>query len=344
MNIDNESQALPISVSEGRQGRQGSNRKTLWLRTLEELLADASLTATAWLVDGLIPLGGLTILHGLGKTGKTTLLTHLAGAIVKGSPFLEREVRKGPVVWLDLEQHLALTVRKLAGAGASEQPHLVYIHNGVAPDLREVVDAVRKNGAVAVVVDSLSTLLRLQDENAAAEVTTKVSPLLRLARDTNTAVIAIHHDRKREGAGAGSMRGSSVFLNAADVVMGLKADGGHQDCTRRLECTGRYDEARGTLSVRLTKGGYVLLGERETVEADRVLEALGNASLTAEQLAAKLECSRAPVVKRLNELVEDGRITKEGGGIRGDPYRYCKARVSEIATAPVADSETAMAK
>jgi hypothetical protein len=234
-----------------------SNASGLPTRTLDELLADSTLpTDVEWLVEGLIPRGGMTVVYGIGKGGKTTLLSHLAAAIVSGREFLDRSVREGPVLWLDLEQHVTLTRRKLDEAGAAGCSNPLHVYNGPAPRTDEVARELAKRGAVAVVIDSLSKYLCLKDENDAAEVTARLGPLLDLAHGANAAVIAIHHDRKSDGALGRNMRGSSAFLAAVDVAIGVKREAG-DEFRRRLDCVSRYDEVDEEISVRLTPSGYV---------------------------------------------------------------------------------------
>jgi RecA-family ATPase len=141
-------------------------------------LADPNLPNNVeWLVEGLVPRGGLTVVYGIGKGGKTTLLSHLAAAIVGGQEFLSRSVKEGPVLWLDLEQHVTLTRRKLDEAGAAGRPNPLHIYNGPAPRPEDVAGELTRRSAVAVVIDSLSKFLCLKDENDAAEVTARLGPL-----------------------------------------------------------------------------------------------------------------------------------------------------------------------
>lgn len=273
-------------------------------------------------------------MYGIGKGGKTTLLTHAAAAIVAGIPFLEREVLHGPVLWLDLEQHWTLTAQNFERARAFGHAHAVHIYNGPAPKLPDVRATVRAIGAVAVVVDSLSKLLAFQDENDAAEVTRKVTRVLDIARETNAAFIAIHHDRKREGDQGRAMRGSSAFLAATDMAIALKAVGGDQDRSRRLECVSRYPDAITTLCARLTDDGYVAEGEREPASTDRVLDALGDETLTALELATRLGITRQATARRLKPLVAAGKLIQQRDGTKGKAHAFSRPKNGETATTP----------
>lgn len=305
------------------------NRPEFHTRTVEEILADPNIARGAdWLIDTLIPRSAFTILYGSPKAGKTTFLTHLAAAVVSGTPFLGREINPGPVVWLDLEQSIGLTGDKLALAGAADQAYQVHIYNGEAPSIRDVEAEIHTRKASLLIVDSLSKLLKLRDENDAAHVTQRMSPWVHLAHSSGVALVAIHHDRKKEGEFGRSMRGSTAIAAAYDVSIALKVEGKPEDGRRKLEFISRYDEPQGTLLVRLEPTGYVAEGDQQTIKEDRLLQALGGEVLTIEDLEQRLSARKAAWHSRLNRLVESGRVLKTGVGKKGDPFRYQALRDS----------------
>lgn len=59
---------------------------------------------TKWLVDGLLPTGGFSIVVAKPKVGKSTLARGLALNIATGELFLGKEVSKGVVIYLALEE------------------------------------------------------------------------------------------------------------------------------------------------------------------------------------------------------------------------------------------------
>jgi predicted ATP-dependent serine protease len=315
------------------RGAQGCTIQPLVTYTVDELEADPNLAdGVQWVVDGLIPQGGLTILYGIGKGGKTTFLSHLAAAVVLGQPFIDRDVRQGPVLWVDLEQHLSLTKETLVNAGARGRE--VHVYNGIAPDLRALEAKIREVRATLVVIDSLSKLLQLRDENDASQVNNALTPLLQMIRETNVATVAIHHDRKREGDAGRGMRGSTVFLATLDVCIGLKREGGTDSTQRRLEVNGRYPGAGGTFIVELTAEGYKAVGEKQSVLGADALEKLGTDSLTADEWALRLGVSRQATQKKAEQLVKEGKVTKTGTGKRGDAFRFSRVPDGATSSAP----------
>jgi replicative DNA helicase len=62
---------------------------------LSQFLAQAS-GSTEWLIDGLLPQGGIALLVAKPKVGKSTISRDLTHALVTGRPFLSRQVHTGP--------------------------------------------------------------------------------------------------------------------------------------------------------------------------------------------------------------------------------------------------------
>jgi hypothetical protein len=278
-------------------------------------------------------MSSFSLLSGIGKGGKTTLLAHLAASVVSGRPFLARETRAGPVLWVDLEQHVGLTADKLTQVGAVDQPHRVHVANELEVRLDQVEEAAERCGAVLIVIDSLSRLLRFRDENDASEVTRKLGDLLTIPRRTGAALVAIHHDRKREGSNGRSVRGSSAILAACDVSISLKLPAGASDTRRTLDIVSRYEAARGSLTVSLGAGGYSVDPEQAVVRAVQVLEAIASDNLSADELGERLQVSRVAAAQKLRELHEQGRLIRSGSGKKGSPFRFGAAPKAESAAA-----------
>ena len=70
--------------------------------SLVTLLAESD-TAERWVVDGIIPTGGLTLVCAAPKAGKSTAMRCLALAVARGDDWLGRRTTQGPVLYLCLE-------------------------------------------------------------------------------------------------------------------------------------------------------------------------------------------------------------------------------------------------
>jgi hypothetical protein len=87
------------------------------LLTAAEILQAADAPEPDWVVGGLIPAGGVALLAGRPKSGKSTMARALAVAVVQGRPFLGRETRRGRVLLLSLEDRQRDAARHLRALG-----------------------------------------------------------------------------------------------------------------------------------------------------------------------------------------------------------------------------------
>src|SRR5437870_8167718 len=72
------------------------------LETVDEML-DRIGTTREWAIDRVLAVGSLSMLIGRPGAGKSILAQMMAYAVVTGTPFLGRAVKKGLVVWLAFE-------------------------------------------------------------------------------------------------------------------------------------------------------------------------------------------------------------------------------------------------
>ena len=188
-------------------------------RPLTEILEDPDLEQEAeWLVAGYAGRGILTLVSGHPKVGKTTWLAHLASAVAVGKWFLGAPTTQGRVLWLDLEQHPARTAALFRGLGDEG----IDVSHTPRPPSDAIRRYITEHDIGLVVVDSLSKLLGLEDENDAAAVTLALSSWLELCRDTNTGMLAIHHLRKSGGADNLDVRGSSAINAIVDISIAIR--------------------------------------------------------------------------------------------------------------------------
>lgn len=70
-----------------------------------------------WLVTGMLPLAGVTLLTAASGTGKTWLAYAIAGAVAHGTAFIGCDAQRRPVLYIDGENPLAIVKRDLADLG-----------------------------------------------------------------------------------------------------------------------------------------------------------------------------------------------------------------------------------
>src|SRR5262245_30168325 len=221
-------------------------------------LLEEPLEEVTWVLDEYLPAGGLVLLAGKPKEGKTTLSYEMAVNVARGGPFLGRQTRKGAVLILALEEHRRDVKMRLHNLGGSELGN-IYVHLGPlnlsATGLHSITDFAGHNNVQLILVDTLSALWDIQNENDTAEVTQAVKPLLQLARDSGACVLLIHHARKSEGQYGDEIRGSGALFALVDVALIMKR---HEVQTQRsLHAQSRYPETQTDLILELQESGYV---------------------------------------------------------------------------------------
>jgi KaiC/GvpD/RAD55 family RecA-like ATPase len=284
-------------------------------------LAEKELGATEWLLTGLMPVGGMVILYGAPKAGKTTFALAAAVANAGGRPFLGESPNPVPVLWLDLEQPERVTKKRMIEAGADTTSMPFHIWHGSSPRVEDLMATIDELGAKLVVVDSLSRWLMLRDENDNAELNRTLGPILDQFRKRDVTLALIHHDRKSDGDHGKNLRGAGSLLAMCDIAIEVRQDGAGDSPTRRLNIISRHD-GRRELRVRLTTEGYVSDGSPVESRERAVLNALTSGKLTLEDLAVVLDLSPKQTRSHLAFLAGSGRIKRTGAGKKGDPHYY----------------------
>jgi hypothetical protein len=204
-----------------------------------------------WLWPGRIPLGKVTVLDGDPGLGKSTLTLNLAARVSTGSPMPDGAELDGPgaVVILSAEDGIADTIRpRLASAIADlERVHVLdavhsYDDDGrpedrpvtLPNDISVLEDAIRRTGAVLVVIDPLAAFLSERvDSYKDQHVRRAMMPLSRLAERTGVAIVIVRHLNKSGGANAIYRGGGSIGI-IGSARSGLMVAPDPDDPSRRI--------------------------------------------------------------------------------------------------------------
>ncbi len=183
----------------------------------------ASGRSPEWLVSGLIPAAELIVIYGESGSGKTFLTLDLGGAVALGTPWRDRKVKQGRVVYICAEgvggfrqrlkayaQHRGIQLSELPLSVIADTPNLLEGKDALA-----VATAILKAGrASVIVVDTLSAVTPGANENAGEDMGQVVAHCKGLHRATGAVVVLIHHSGKDAAKGA---RGWSGLRAAADA-------------------------------------------------------------------------------------------------------------------------------
>ena len=185
-------------------------------------------SSSAYLVKGLIPRGGLTVVWGPPKCGKSFWTFDVAMHVARGEPYRGRRVQDGVVVYLALEGGNGFRARIEAYRRThniddapfylmTERTDLVKDHEALIAAIRAQIPG---DMPALVVIDTLNRSLagsESKDEDMAAYI--RAADAIREAFDC--AVVIVHHC----GVDGSRPRGHTSLTGAADAQHAVSRDG-----------------------------------------------------------------------------------------------------------------------
>ena len=297
-----------------------------------------------WLWPGFLVRGAFTLLTGLWKAGKSTLLAHLLRDLYRGSGLVDTPIN-GPVI-LVTEEPMALWSARRDKLGLDAQRIMILERPTLArcTDIQwrrlieDLLSIVKETNAELVVFDTLPGIWPVGNENDAGEVLDSLSPMRDLAQ-AGAAVLAMHHPRKNESLGFTSARGSGALSGFPDILVEFgRINGDPKSTQRTLKAVGRFDGIPPEVIIDLREDGYVLLGERKTANKEDELMTIAeilsaqDSTVTVETLQEKWPRNPRIGMRRLREMLksgaESGLWRQSGSGRRNDPFRFSSLEAS----------------
>ena len=153
------------------------------LTSLGNLLSEPEEKVT-WVLDGVLLAGGLSLMAGKPKAGKSTFARCLALAVAQGQPFLNRATAKGAVLYLALEEKRSEVRKHFQALGATDEAILIHADRAPVNALIAAQRAIKQHNPALVIIDPLLKFARMKDTNDYAQVTAALEPLLALARES----------------------------------------------------------------------------------------------------------------------------------------------------------------
>jgi len=326
------------SAGKAAASKNGQAVQGFTFTVMEDLLAEPP-ESVAYLVEGMLPSGGVSLWGAKPKVGKSVAVRNLAMCVARGEPFLERACHRGAVVVLALEEKRAEVANHFRNMGGTNE--LIHVHVGAAPGsskegMAALANAIALYQPVLVIADPVLKLVRVRDSSDYAELTRELEPVIELARRTGCHIAVTHHLGKMTREGGDDVLGSTAIFGAVDTLVLFRR---RKDNLRVLQTIQRYGPDLGETVVPMDELGRITLGsavsELKQAEAREkvreVLEKLSEGeSLDQQALREQTEMDRTAVYRAAQQLVEDGIVERQGEGKRGSPWRYLMAgQVSE---------------
>lgn len=297
------------------------------LTPLRELLNKPD-APVEYIWDGRLVVGTMSGVFAKPKVGKGTLARNLCLAIARGEDFLGLRTKQGECIYLALEERED-DVRNDFRAMGADGTEPVWVHAAAAPaeGILALCDLVKERKPRLVVIDPLIRLARVRDEKAYAEAYSALGPLIDAARETGTHIMLLHHSGKSVKADpTDSPLGTTAIAAMVASLIVLK----RTESYRTVQTVQRIgDEMPETVlqfdpdTKRLSVGGTREEAETEALGGDilEFIKGVGEPK-TESDITEGVEGKTRLVRRALRRLVGQGKVSREGGGKRGDPYRY----------------------
>jgi RecA-family ATPase len=283
---------------------------------------------TPWRCEGLVADGTLTIVGGKAGDGKSWLALALAVGVARGQPVAGIRCELGVSLIIDGEMGPPMYIERLRTAGIGPE---IELRDAMGLDLSKPGDLAWLRGEIEdanaklVVIDSLRRLVPSRSENESDDMAPAVAAVAKLARDTSSAILLVHHmgDSTEK-----FYRGSTGIKDQCDALFGLLRDEDH-DGLCRLSCRGgkgkmRYaaEPADRWLMISPENGGVLASEAPEREDAKMPMREFVKSGILA-QLPAKTKTEVAKALGRerndstfadaWKELERDGTIWLSNG-------------------------------
>ena len=225
--------------------RESSNTTTPGGRRFYDESALTQIAPVTWLIDGVIPLGQMSMIVAPPSTGKSLHVLEMAYCLTHERPWRGRRVRGGGVLIYAGERlagwnERAHAFRHRHGLPLAGRHPLAFI--GGCPNLGDVawrrheihldiLDWIRRYGQppALIVIDTVSVALNGLSENDAESIAPMLRDLREIGEMFGVSWCLVHHTGKaipgQPVTGLDAIRGSSAFAGNLDAIYLLRPDG-----------------------------------------------------------------------------------------------------------------------
>lgn len=289
------------------------------------------LPAPEWLIDGIIPRGGVVGLYGPPGEGKSFVGLDMAVCVSAGIPWQGHDTYGGMAVYIAAEGGVGITKRvKALGLKynlTADQIDVAWLTESISvvgDDSADDIDRLFKriddeihDQPVLIIVDTLARCFE-GNENETADMGRFVKGLDRMRLAYGATVMFIHHTN----AGGTRERGNGSLRGAADTMIEISRDGETSNvtvsCDKQKDAV-EFDPIELQFQI-VPEVDSAVLVRATVVKSDIVFGWISLGPSTFAELKARAEepdsgVSLATLKRKLKELQAEGRITRSDLGI-----------------------------
>lgn len=220
------------SVTSGEEAPAGPVNIVEYRKTVPETVP--------WIIQPLLYQGGVTLISGPPKAGKSTLGAQIQHCLETRESFLDELTPfERPCLLVTEESGVAVVYKTVDLEKLDVFDWATGGGRSLEDTLNVVAAWVDAHPTGVVFIDTLSMWAGIDDENDASKVTKAIGTIKRLASNWDVAVVLVHHSRKSAGAHGEAIRGSGAMLATVDISAELKRTGDDGSTDRYLELQGR---------------------------------------------------------------------------------------------------------
>lgn len=202
------------------------------LQPIGELYKQTAGIKIEWLVENLLQVGGVSILSADPKAGKSVIARQLCKHVIHGAEFFGRKVKRGSCHYYGLEEHRTMLAQSFSRLGIQDgDPLFVHVEDPLNDEsvFKDFSDIINQTKPALAVVDTAFDLLEVESENNYREVKKAFKKVRKIARDSGTHILLIHHNSKPQQnfrrRGNHAILGSTAISGGVDSILVVEIEG-----------------------------------------------------------------------------------------------------------------------
>jgi len=281
----------------------------------------------SYIIPDILPEAAISLFTGDSGTGKSVLATAMAGAIITGGLFLDRQAVQRKVLYLDREQPVALVKKHLFDLHIARNPDLIIWggwceQEATGPASVELLEFARAEKPV-MIFDPLIAF-HTGDEQDATE-TRRYLAYYRVLTNAGATIALLHHTGKSETAK--HYRGSTDIKASVDMAWLLERLGDNPaGPLKDLRLVPFKNKMGGSepIPISFRDGAFVPSGERPPTQREileRILRTNPNSTARkVRELGMAAGLPKYRIEQLLVEGVQNGWIQVQSGARRSKHY------------------------